>query len=175
MKRFVGGFTVALACVISAGVSAQDTKVKTQSTVKADDAKAVTFTGCLQSGTEATSFVLAKAVPVSKTTSTETATGTTGTPTTTTTTTTTYALIPSETVELKSNVGQKVEVTGLVIPAATSKDDDAKIKAETKTKIENEKIPDTKVKETAKADVARGATPQLKVISIKPLGESCSM
>ena len=142
------------------GLHAQDTKTKVE--VKGDDAKRVTYSGCVQTGTETRSYVLAKVVPVSQTTRTEV--GTSGN-TTTTTTTTTYALVPGETIELQQHVGHKVEVTGVMIPAGDSK-------VETTTKTERENDRDTTVKETVKTEGA--PMPQFRVLSIKQLAETCS-
>jgi hypothetical protein len=71
--------------------------------------------------------------------------------------------VPGEKVELKSHVGHKVEVTGIAIPAGDSK-------TESRTKIEREGAPDTKIKEKSKSENDR---PQLRVISVKQLQEPC--
>jgi len=157
MSRMLASFVVALGCAVA--LHAQDTTTTTKTEVKGGDAKTVTYSGCMQSGTEARSFVLAKAVPVGRTTTTEV--GTSGT---TTTTTTTYALVPAEKVELQPNVNHKVEVTGVMIPAGDSK-------VETTTKVEREGAPDTTTKETVKSE---NAMPQFRVISSKSLADTCS-
>ena len=157
MKRFIAVFTVTVGCSLAIA-SAQETK--TTVTTKTDEGKAqmVTYSGCVQGGSETRSFVLNKVMPVGR--STETTVGTSGT---TTTTTTTYALVPGERVEIQSHVGHKVEVTGMMIPAGDSK-------TTTTTKVERENAPDTKTKETVKTD---NALPQFRVTSIKNLAESC--
>jgi hypothetical protein len=159
--RFIANVTVALSVAFSALMYAQEATVKSTTKVKGDEVKPVTFTGCLQAGTESRSFILDKVVPVSQTTKTE-ATGTSGE--ITKTTTTTYALIPGERVEFQNLVGHKVEVTGVEISGDT--------KTETKTKIEREDAKDTKMKDTTKTS---NAAPQLRVTSIKHLADSCSM
>jgi len=158
MSRMFASFALALGCAVA--LHAQETKTTTKTEVKGNDAKTVTYSGCMQSGEQPRSFVLAKVVPVGRTTTTEV--GTSGA--TTTTTTTNYVLVPGEKVEFQPLVGHKVEVTGVMIPAGKSK-------TETETKIEREDAPDTKVKETVKSD---SAMPQFRVISIKNLAESCS-
>jgi hypothetical protein len=173
MVRSLGA--VAVACLFAVGLHAQDAQVQTKTKVKADDAKPVTFTGCLQTGTEASAFVLAKAVPVSQTTTMETATGTSGKPETTTTTVTTYVLVPNASLEFQPLIGHKVEVTGVIVKAASGGDDDAKVKTTTETKTKTENEPDKKVKEESKMDISRGPVPQLKVISIKHLADACEM
>jgi hypothetical protein len=168
MRRTFGA--VAVACLFAVGLHAQDTQIKSKTKVKADDAKAVKFTGCLQTGAEPTAFVLERAVPVGQTTITTK--GTTGT---TTTTTTTYALVPAGSVEFQPLLGHKVEVTGVIVKPATATDDDAKVKTKTETKIKTENAPDKKVKEEGKVTIPRGETAQLRVISIKHLADACMM
>jgi hypothetical protein len=159
MKRSIAALAVALGCSFVIGVSAQDTKTTTTTKTEGAKAQTVTYTGCVQSGTQTRSFVLDKVVPMGRTT--ETTVGTAGT---TTTTTTTYALVPGERVEIQSHVGHKVEVTGMMIPAGDSK-------TTTTTKVERENAPDSKTKETVKTD---NALPQFRVISIKNLADSCN-
>ena len=158
MVRSIAALAVALGCSCVIGVSAQETKTTTTTKTEGGKAAAVTYTGCMQTGTETKSIVLAKVQPVSKTT--ETAIGTSGT---TTTTTTTYELVPAEKVEFQTHVGHKVEVTGMMIPAGESK-------TVTESKVEREDAPDTKTKETVKTN---NPLPQFRVSSVKDLNESC--
>jgi hypothetical protein len=158
--RYVANVTVALSIAFAASMHAQESAVKTQTKVKGDDVKAVTYTGCLQTGTESRSFILDKVVPVGQTTKTE-ATGTTGE--ITKTTTNTYGLVPGERVEFQNMVGHKVEVTGVLISGDT--------KMETKTKVEREGEKDVTTKDKMKTD---NAIPQLRVTSIKHLADSCT-
>src|SRR5262245_19114451 len=99
--------TIAVGCALTLSLSAQDTKTRTTVETKGGDVQTVSYTGCVGAGTEAKTFVLEKAVPVSRTT-TETV-GTTGS--TTTSTTMRYMLVPGERVEIQEHVGHKVEVT----------------------------------------------------------------
>jgi hypothetical protein len=152
MNRFIVALTAALACAMA--VQAQEQKTKTE--VKGPGSQIVTYTGCVQGGTEARTFILDKVVPVSRTTE---EVGTSGT---VVKTETRYMLVPDEKVELVQQVGHKVEVTGMLIPAG----------GETKreTKIEREHGEDTKITEKTKGD---NDLPQFKVISVKQLAESC--
>src|SRR5436189_5316664 len=102
MSRMFTSFAVALGCAVA--LHAQDTTT-TRTEVKGNETKTVTYSGCVQTGTAPRSFVLAKVVPVGRTSSTEV--GTTGA---TTTTTTTYMLVPAEKVELQQHINHKVEV-----------------------------------------------------------------
>jgi hypothetical protein len=158
MRRFIVSTTVALGCAFTVAIHAQDTTIRSKTKVSGGDAKVVTYTGCVQNGTETQSYILEKAVPVSRTTRTEI-----GTAGPTTSTTTTYMLIPGEKVELQKAVGHKVEVTGVMMPAGD-------VKSRTETKIEREHAKDTKITEESKT---KNAMPQFRVTSVKHLAESC--
>ena len=153
MKRYSTMFLLALSCalVFRDAAYAQTSESKTK--VKAEHGTTVHYTGCVQTGTETRTYILQNVVPISKTETT----GTAGT-----VTTSTYALIPEGKVELQEHVGHKVEVTGIMIPAGKG---ETKYKARTKTQGSEEET---------KGEVQRGSMPQLKVISVKPLAESCS-
>ena len=155
--RFVASVTIALTVAFAAAMQAQEVKSTTK--VKADDVKAVTYTGCVQTGTEARTFILDKVVPVGQSTKTEV--GTAGE--ITKTTVTTYALVPEARVQLQPMVGHKVEVTGVVLSGDT--------KSETKTKVEREGEKDTTIKDRTKMS---NALPQLRVTSVKHLADTCT-
>jgi hypothetical protein len=191
MQRFFWAFALAAAVAVSA--SAQDTTIKSKTKIEADDAKIVTMTGCLQSGTgEVFTLTAAKGkagdeleaksktkIDVDKDETevksksrteienTETPVGTAGA-------VTTFDLTPNEGVNLTPHVGHRVEITGV---AADKKDgdDDAEIEMETKTKIEREDAPDSRVKSRTEAEVPRGAHKRLTVMSVKHISPSCSM
>jgi hypothetical protein len=149
--RFVTSFAAALVCATIA-VNAQDT-VKTKTKTEGDQSKMVAYTGCLGAGTETRTFVLDKVVPV---TTTKEVAGTGGT---VAVTSTSYILIPGEKVVLQQHVGHKVEVTGMLIPEGDSK---------TKTKIERDNAPDTKITTKVEND-----KPRFQVMSVKQLPEPC--
>ena len=150
MKRFAT-IVLALGCVSL--VHAQSDKVKTQ--VKADDgARVVSYSGCVPS-TPARTYVLEHVAPVSKST-TVNGDGST-------TTTTSFALVPEASVQLEPQVGHRVEVTGVAIPAGHG---DADIK--TKTKVNGKE-------ERSKVEVDKTSYPQFRVMSVKATGESCSV
>ena len=138
-------------------VNAQETTIKSKTETNGAEAKTVSYTGCVGAGTETRTYVLSKAIPVTRTTE---SVGTTGT---TTVTETSYMLVPGPTVEVQEHVGHKVEVTGTLIPGGDSK-------TQSKTKIEREGAPDTTVKEKTEAD---NALPRFSVNSIKDTGERC--
>jgi hypothetical protein len=162
MKRIIVAFGVTL--VGAALLQAQDIKSTTQ--VKADDAKPVVYTGCLQTAAETKAFILENAIPQKQTSSTTTTVGQGGAQQSTSTTTTTYSLIPGEKIEFQKNVGQKVEVTAVMIPAGK---DTSKIETKTKTEVEGQ--PDRKVE--TKEKIPQGDMPQLRVVAIKQLSDRC--
>ena len=150
--RFVTSLAAAV-LFASFAVHAQETTTKT--VTKIDDAKKVTYTGCIGAGTETKTYVLNKVVPVTTTKTTEVA----GTGGSITTTSTSYFLVPDQTVELQTRVGKKVEVTGVMIPEGEWK---------TKTKIEREGAKDTKITTKGESDM-----PHFRVLSVKELNEPC--
>jgi len=138
------------ASMLAIHANAQSTETKTK--IKTEHGQTVTYTGCVGAGSETRSYVLQNVTPISRT-ETTTAAGTS--------VSTTYALIPERTVELQQNVGRRVEVTGVLVEAGHG---DAKITQRTKTNGHEEKTT---------TEVDRGATPQLRVLSVKPTGGSC--
>src|SRR5690349_19689045 len=122
MRRFISSLTVALALASVASLHAQDAQVKSRTTTKAENAKTVTYTGCVESGSTPQTFVFTHVMPVGQ--ETHTVTGTSGTMTTTTTT---YALVPGEKIEFAPHVGHKVQITGIMMSGD--------IKTKTKTEV----------------------------------------
>ena len=162
MKYFVT-LTLALACFfgLAVAVNAQDTTT-TKEKVKVTGggaAQTASYTGCVATGSETTTYVLNHVVPVSKTV--ENRSGTVST------TTTSYVLVPgSDTVTFTKLVGHKVEVTGVMIPGGKE------TKVEKKTKIERDNAPDVKIKEESKSN--EGAMPHFRVASVKDLPDPCT-
>ena len=160
---------LAIACAIAAaavaGLPAQE--IKTETRVKVDDAKPVVYAGCLASVQGATGFMLENAVPVAmKDTKTETSVDAAGMPTTTTTTTMKYVLVPGDKVDLTRSLGNKVEVTAILIPAG---DDRSEVETRTRTEVNGRRTQDVETKEK----VQQGPVPQLRVLSVKQLSDRC--
>jgi hypothetical protein len=155
MRRFITSFAFALGCTALVA-NAQETRTRTETRTEGGQAQTVSYTGCVQTGTEAKTFVLDKVVPVTRTTTTETPTSST------TTSSTSYVLVPGgETVQVQQHVGKKVEVTGMLSPGGNTR-------TETRTRTEREDAPDTKTRERVET---RNATPEFRVISIKTIGD----
>jgi hypothetical protein len=129
--------TVCLFALLLSGaiVAAQDAKGTTDTKVKADNGKVVTMTGCVEIG-GGTSFVL--------------------------TNDKSYSLVARKGLDLGPYIQQKVELTGVVVPAATRRDGDDKIKI---------KEPTAPAATTVK--VARGKDAQFLVASVKTLAPTC--
>ena len=156
MRRFITSFALALGCTAIA-LNAQETTTKTETRSSGGQAQTVTYTGCVQTGTQARTYVLDKVVPVTRTTTTETPTSST------TTSSTSYVLVPGETVQVQEHVGHKVEVTGMLIPGGDSR-------TETTTRVNREDAPDSKTRERVET---RNAMPQFRVTAIKTLADKC--
>jgi hypothetical protein len=162
MRRVISACAVAL-CFAAASVSAQDdATLKSKTKIKTDDGKVITATGCLTGGPS--SYTLARATPAAV--EERVTVGTSGT-------VVSYTLVPRDGVDLTTHIGQMVEVTGVMVPAATKHDDDAKIKVQEKSKAEVDNAPDAKSKSNTKVEVPRGATSQLAVTSVKMIGATC--
>jgi len=154
MRRSITAFAFALCC--SALVAnAQETRTKTETKSSGGSPQSVTYTGCVHSGTQAKTYVLDKVVPVTKTTTTETPTSST------TTSSTSYVLVPGESVTVQEHVGQKVEVTGTLIPGGDTR-------TETTTRTEREHGDDSKTRTRTES---KNATPEFRVTSIKTIGQ----
>ena len=149
LLRPLTGLAVAATCAFTLGVRA-DAQTKTK--VDVEHGKKVTYSGCIQSGTESDSYILANVIPMN---GSETR-GTTGT-----INGDTYLLVPEKTVTLHEHLGQRVKVTGVVIEPGHG---EAKI--ETKTKVNGKT-------EKSKEEVERGPMPQFRVVSVQPTGEHC--
>ena len=154
MRRFITSFALALSC--SALVAnAQETRTKTETKTSGDSPQVITYTGCVQTGTQAKTYVLDKVVPVTRTTTTETPTSST------TTSSTSYVLVPGESVTVQEHVGQKVEVTGTLIPGGDRR-------TETTTRTEREDGEDSKTRSRTET---KNAMPEFRVTSIKTIGQ----
>src|SRR4026207_1489006 len=106
MRRYISSFAFALGCMAIAA-QAQETTVKKETRSSGGQIQTVSYTGCVQTGTQAKTYILHQVVPGSPTPTADIGGNTT--------TTTTYALLPGESVQVQQHVGHKVEVTGTLI------------------------------------------------------------
>jgi hypothetical protein len=155
MKRFSTTLALVFGCaaLMVPQIKAQSTETKTKT--KTDHASVVSYTGCIATSGQAKSYILQNVVPVERTT-TERADGSSST-------VTTYALVPEATVQLAPQVGHKVEVQGILVEPGHG---DAQVKTKTEVNGKDQKT---------KTEIERGPYPQLRVTSMKPLGESCAV
>jgi hypothetical protein len=156
-----------MALLAAAALHAQDTTIKQETKIKADDAKVMTVDGCLSGS--GSSFILTNAVaatvPGDKKDEKKSV-GTSGV-------VDSYALVPRAGVSLTPHLGHRVELVGVVIDAAKKGDNDAKVKVEETTKVDRDNAPDSKSKTTSKAEIARGPHAQFAVTSVKMISPVC--
>lgn len=167
MQRLLSSCVLALAAVVS--VNAQDTTIKSETRVNADDAKVVTVTGCLNGGPS--NFMLTNVVaeaPGKKADDRDDKkpVGTSGA-------VTSYRLTAREGMSLAPHVGQKVELVGVVIAPAIGGDDDAKVEVRERTEVQREGAPDSKTETKTTSRVARGPSAQFAVASLKTVAPLC--
>ena len=187
MKRLIP--TLAIAAALATSAHAQDSKTTTRTQVKADDAKAITATGWLVAAAPG-AFALRGAITArgeEVTTKTRTKTEVDRDESRVRTESRTraegdhdrvghadvvvYDLTPRAGVNLATHVGQQVQVTAVMLDRGKG---DADVKVKEDTRVENENAPDGRSKTESKITIDRGDGPRLNVISVKPLGQSCS-
>jgi len=160
-----GTFAFLLAPLLAGAVAAaQDAKTTTNTKVKSDNGQVVKVTGCVMIG-GATNFLLTNITSERATPDKQGKTTPSGEPV--------YALVERDGLDLGSYIDHQVELTGVVVPAATKGDRDDKIEIKETTKVDVENRPD-KTSSTAKTvKVARGATSQFLVASVKTVAPRC--
>ncbi|HXD17883.1 MAG TPA: hypothetical protein VN654_12765 [Vicinamibacterales bacterium] len=182
-------FPVAITvAALSVALSAQDGTVKSRTQIKADDATVTSMTGCLGqlgsgvytlNGTMATSgkeietnSKVKTDVDKDKTTvrgKTETkahdgAVATAGN-------TSTFMLVPGNSVDLASHVGERVNVSAIMVKPGHG---DADVKIKDKTKVDPEGAPDAKSQSKTKIELPRSPAGQYTVMSITSTGTRCA-
>ena len=163
MRRvFISG---ALALAAAVPLAAQDTTIRRETRIKADDARVMAIRGCLGGG--APNFVLTNVVAA------ELPEGKGGERARASAPVNSYALVPREGLSLAAHVGQRVELVGVVVEAAQKGEGDAKIEVREKTEVERDGAPDTRTETTTKARIARGPTAQFAVTSAKMISPVC--
>jgi len=182
-------FPVAImVAALSVALSAQDSRVKSRTNIKADDATVTSMTGCLGqqgsgvytlNGTVATSgkeietnSKVKTDVDKDKTTvrgKTETkandgAVATAGSAST-------FLLVPGNNVDLASHVGERVRISAIMVKPGRG---DADVKIKDKTKVDSEGAPDAKSQSKTKLELPRSSAGQYTVMSITPTGSRCA-
>lgn len=160
MRLYTIGWLFALLCT-GAVAAGQDTKSTKDTTVKSDNGKVITMTGCVMIG-GATNFLLANITPEHDKND-KTALSVGGS----------YSLVEREGLDLSSYIDHQVELTGVIVPAATKGDHDDKIKIKETTKVEPASGSDKKSSAATTVKVARGPANQFLVASVKTLAPTC--
>jgi hypothetical protein len=155
--------TLGLICALlltGAVASAQERSQATDVKVKSDNGTVETLTGCVMIG-GATNYLLTnitgrvaddkKPAPASVS----------------------YALTERDGVDLSRYINQRVQLTGVFVPAATKgdRDDKFEVKETKKPDTKGDAAHTTSTKETVK--VQRGAANQFLVASVKPVAPQC--
>jgi hypothetical protein len=192
MKTLIVAICVfAFACAVS--VAAQDSTATTRTKVKADDARTVTMTGCLQSGVTTNSYSLVGNVTASgedlkskSTVKTDVDKNKTEVKSKDTTKIddavhapvgtafTRYELTPKEGLNLAPHVGHRVEITAVMLDPAKDKNDKAKVQIKEKTDIDVEHAPDAKGQSKTKVEVPRGPDARLMALSVRHIAPTCT-
>jgi hypothetical protein len=162
---------------------AQDSTVKKQTKIKADDGQVMTLTGCLRRDPVAGAFTLfGTAVGGDQlTTDTKVSTDVDRDSKTVTTKTKTKAdggtessyvvIAKSNDVDLAASVGHQVQLSAVMVEPGHG---DADVKIKDKTKVDPEHGRDTTARSTTKLEVPRGPMGQYAVIALRSLADTCS-
>jgi hypothetical protein len=178
---------VALGLTVAA--NAQDTTVKSQTQIKADDAKVMSMTGCLRQDALSNTYTLVGGLAAvgddlktksqvktdvdkdevtvkgkSKTTADDGAVATTGA-------ISTYVLVPANKVDLAANVGHQVRVNAIMVEAGHG---DADVKIKEQTKVDPENAPDLKSQSKTKVEVPKSPLGSFNVVSVTSLADTCT-
>jgi hypothetical protein len=180
-----------VAAALSAPASAQDSKAKSRTDIKADDAKVITMVGCLRSDRVTNSYSLVGHIAAAGndvTAKSEVKTDVDKDKTkvqgktevkgdkdkkaiATAGDIATYALLAAPDVNLASNVGQQVQISALQVKKGRG---DADVKIKEQTKVERENAPDSKSDSKTKLELPRSPNAAYTVVSVMPLGMPCT-
>jgi hypothetical protein len=168
---------------------AQDSTVKSKTTVKADDANVISLTGCLSQDKATGDYTLlgrtvaagddltaktkvktdvdkdeTKIEATTKTKSDDGAVGTSGTMST-------YVVMPKGDVSLSPHVGHQVQLSAVMLKPG---EDDADLKIKDKTKVSSDDAPDAKSQSKTKVEIEGIPHGQYAVVAVKPLAGTCT-
>jgi hypothetical protein len=177
-----------VAAALAAPAVAQDSKVKSRTDIKADDAKVISMMGCLRNDAVTHSYTLVGTVTAAgddltaKTTvktdvdkdktkvnaKSETkgndAVATAGA-------VSTYFLLAAPAVNLAPHVGQQVRISALQVEKGHG---DADVKVKDQTKVERENAPDSKSTSKTKVELEKSPNAAYTVVTVTPLGMACA-
>jgi hypothetical protein len=177
-----------VAAALTATANAQDSKVKSRTDIKADDAKVISMTGCLRNDPVTNSYTLVGTVSAAgndltakskvktdvdkdKTTVQGKTEAKGNKPVATAGNIATYALLAAPDVNLAPNVGQQVQVSAVQVEKGHG---DADVKIKDQTKVERENAPDSKSNSKTKVELPRSSNAAYTVVSVTSLGTPCA-
>jgi hypothetical protein len=186
MRRTI--VSCALAAASAIGLAAQDNTTRSRTKVQTDEAAVFSMTGCLRQGpsgaymligtlaqggddlrtsTKVRTDVDRDDTEVKATTRTKTDDGAVAT----TGAVSTFALMPPKSVNMAPHVGRQVQISAVMVDPDHR---DADVKIEEKTTVDPDRGRDTTRRSRTKIEVERGAPDQYTVVSVTPLGASCT-
>jgi hypothetical protein len=188
MRRTVLAAFVAAA--LASPAIAQDSKAKSRTDIKADDAKVITMVGCLRSNPATNSYSLVGHIVAAGDDVTVRSTVKTDVDKDKTTVQgktevkgdkdksvatagdiATYALLATQDVNLAPNVGRQVQISALQVEKGHG---DADVKIKDQTKVEREDAPDSKSSSKTKLELPRSPNGSYTVVSVTSLGMPCA-
>lgn len=164
MRNAAAIYAVALLLGVTVA-TAQEARPTTDTKVKSDDGQVIKMTGCVEIG-GGTGFVLTN-ITSEQTVSDKVRTGTHAPPVGS------YALVERKGLALGTYIQQKVELTGVVVPAATQRDSQDTIEITETTRDNPDSTRHRGPSEDIKVKVKRGAAAQFIVASVKTLSLTC--
>ena len=179
--------SIVMLSLAGGAASAQDTTVRSRTTVKADDARVMTMSGCLrqdavgifrlvgaiagtgdkvQTKSKVKTDVDRDDVTVKGKTKTKVDDGAVATAGAMST----YVLVPDSSVDLASHVGHQVQVSTIAVEAGHG---DADVKIKDKTKVNPDDAPSTTARSKTKLELPKSPAGSYTVVSVTPLAGTC--
>ena len=187
MRLAIPAVIVALALPMAAG--AQDSKTKSRTNIKADDARVMSMTGCLRQEVATGVYTLDGAIAASgkelqtdskvktdvdknkttvkgesETKAKDGAVATTGA-------SSTFLLVPGNNVDLASHVGEQVQINAIMVERGHG---DADVKIKDKTTVDPEHGKDTTSTSKTKLELPKSTAGHYTVMSITSTGMRCA-
>ena len=186
MKRLFPICAIVTAMTVTVG--AQDTKVKSRTKVKADDATVISLTGCLRQDPLGGYTLLGTTAAAGEKVTTRTKVKTDiddddvevtartrsradDDPVATSGATSTYMLVPRGNVALAPHVGHQVQVSAVMLERG---EDDADVKIQDRTTVDPDNGPSRTGRSQTKIEVENVPHGQYAVVSVKQLAMTCA-
>jgi hypothetical protein len=187
MRLVTAAAIVALALPMAAG--AQDSKTKSRTNIKADDARVMSMTGCLRQEVASGVYTLDGAVAAAgkeiqtdskiktdvdkdetkvtgeaETKATDGAVATTGS-------SSTFLLVPGNNVDLASHVGEQVQISAIMVERGHG---DADVKIKDKASVDPDHGKETTSTSKTKLELPKSPASQYTVMSVTSTGMRCA-